>query len=370
MDNLEKGKFIIQDDFDEVAYLKVLTNVNRFNSRSLGVTIAPTLDCNFACVYCYERCAPVTMDADTVYAVKRFLERETKTVTTVSITWFGGEPLLTSHIIADISRAVQQFKGQIHFEATIITNGYLLTKTVAQHLRTLEVRNVQITLDGPPHIHDKRRMLKSKKGTFNKITDNIREVADILGTVVRVNVDASNVDEVPTILDFLNDYGLKEKVRLYFAPVLDIGAVCKDVSASCFSYETFSRHEIKLYEKAVKKGIGIARYPKPLHGYCGAVSSNAVLIDSYGNFHKCWNTVGIPEEAVGNVREPLQMGPLLVKWLSWDPFEQPCIDCRYFPLCMGGCPYLRRKQGVVCSVWKYNLKEMLDLYYTSRLQHE
>jgi uncharacterized protein len=212
-------------------------------------------------------------------------------------------------------------------------------------------------------------MLKNKKGTFNKITDNIREVADILDTVVRVNIDASNVDEAPAILDFLNDYGLKERVRIYFAPVLDIGTVCKDVSASCFSYETFSRHEIKLYEKAVEKGIGIARYPKPLHGYCGAVSSNAVLIDSYGNFHKCWNTVGVPEEAVGNVGEPLQMGHLLVKWLSWDPFVKACTDCRYFPLCMGGCPYLRRTQGTVCSVWKYNLEEMLNLYYTWRLQH-
>jgi len=71
-----------------------------------------------------------------------------------------------------------------------------------------------------------------------------------------------------------------------------------------------------------------------------AFSIRTLLIDPYGNFHKCWNTVGVEDEKVGKLGEPLQMDSALVRWLSWCPFEKKkCRDCKFLPLCMRGCPY-------------------------------
>ncbi len=372
IENLEKGRFIWQDDSDECAYLKVLTTMHRFGSRSLGLTIAPTLECNFACTYCYEEHENVRMNAEIVGAVKKFLESELKQVNGLGITWFGGEPLIALDIMKDISHTIfrVQKEKELHFEAGLITNGYLLDKKVAEELVELQVKTVQVTVDGPEDVHDTRRLLRNGKGTFQRILDNLVKVSDILkGVSVRVNVDKTNIERAPELLDILKAQGLKEKVGVYFAPVQAIGSRCKDVSAECFDYETYSSHEIELYRKALEKGFGIVRYPKPFRGYCGAVSLHALLIDPYGNLHKCWNTVGVEEEKVGKIGEPLKMDSILVKWLSWDPFEKKeCGECRFLPICMGGCPYLLRMREMNCNSWKYNLEQMLRLYYVSKLK--
>lgn len=370
--NLKKGKFILEDNFDEVGYLKVLTHAHRFRSHTLGLTIAPTLECNFACTYCYENHSNVRMNAETITAVNQFLKSETKSATGLSITWFGGEPLTALDIIKDISHSITrlQKEKEFYYQAGIVTNGYLLTDTVAEQLDDLCIKSAQITIDGPQDVHDRRRTLKNGKGTFQTILDNVTRAADILEKIsIRVNVDKTNIDGAPELLDVLKEQGLKGKVAVYFSPVLDLGVMCRDVSADCFSYETYSHHEIDLYKKAIEKGFGIARYPEPLYGYCGAVSLKSLLIDPYGNFHKCWNTVGIETEKVGTLGESLPMNSVLVDWLSWDPFtKKECRTCKFFPICMGGCPYLLRTREVNCNTWKYNLEEMLKLHYTSMVQ--
>jgi uncharacterized protein len=369
LENLKRGKFIVPDDFDELSYLKVLTNAARFKTNSLGVTIAPTLQCNFACSYCYEPDAHVTMNEETITSMKKFFESQINSIDGLAITWFGGEPLLTLDIIRNISQFILNLKKDIHYEAGIITNGYLLNQEAAKHLDEMQIMSVQITLDGPPPIHDKRRPLKNGKQTFSRILTNILDTIDMLKISLRVNVDEMNVDYVPEVLDILKAQGLAKKVKVYFAPVLDINSRCADVSASCMSYEVYSQHEIELYKKALEKGFNLMKYPIPLRGSCGAVSINSLLIDPYGDFHKCWNTVGVKNEKVGTLGEPLQLDSLLVQWLSWDPFEkEKCRACKFLPLCMGGCPYLSRTREINCNTWKYNLEEMLRLYYSSKLK--
>jgi uncharacterized protein len=369
LENLKKGKFVVEDDFDEIGYLKVMMNTHRFTSNSFALTIAPTLQCNFNCTYCYENHVPVTMGPDTIKAVNQFIQTSLKSIHALAITWFGGEPLLAMGIIRTITQNILNTytDPEFHFYAGMITNGYMLTRKVAEELPQLHVKGVQVTIDGPPDVHDKRRILANGKGTFHQILDNVVNAADILSVSIRMNIDKANVDRAPEVLDILKERGVAQKVNVYFAPVLNVGNLCRDVAASCLEYKTYSRHEIALYREAVEKGFDITKYPRPFRGYCGAVSLNSLLIDPYGNFHKCWNTIGIEAEAVGKIGEPLPMGSTLVKWLSWDPFEnKDCVSCTYLPICMGGCPYLRRTRSVNCSPWRYNLEEMLRLYYTKR----
>lgn len=53
---LVQGKMLIgEDEGDEVEKLFVENKMMRFGGSSIGITIAPTMACNFRCPYCYER---------------------------------------------------------------------------------------------------------------------------------------------------------------------------------------------------------------------------------------------------------------------------------------------------------------------------
>lgn len=374
LSNLKEGRFIVPNDFDEVAHLEVLTNLHRFGSRTLGLTVTPTLECNFRCKYCYEDQVNIRMNPETIAALEQFLKKQIDDLGALGIAWFGGEPLLAVDVMEHISSFIfeLQKKKDFHYESGIITNGYLMDRRMAGKLMDLKMTKIQVTIDGPPDVHDSRRPLKNGKGTFQRILDNLLEITDILkGISIRVNVDSSNVDRVPELLDILRSENLKDKVGIYFSPVQVFSNVCKDVSGDCLSHEVFSEHEITLFNKAVEKGFRIWKYPSPLYGYCGAVNFHSLVIDALGDFHKCWNTVGIKSEAVGALGDPLEMSTNLLQWLSWNPFKnEECRICKFLPICMGGCPYLLRTRDKNCDPWKFNLEKMLSLYYTSKSKSE
>ncbi|MCM1236363.1 MAG: hypothetical protein NC124_11510 [Clostridium sp.] len=51
---LVKCGCIVQKNIDEVKMLRLRLNQIRYNANHLTLTIAPTMNCNFRCVYCYE----------------------------------------------------------------------------------------------------------------------------------------------------------------------------------------------------------------------------------------------------------------------------------------------------------------------------
>lgn len=53
--DLRRGQFLIDDDIDELELLRFRLLSSRFDNRNLYMTIAPTMNCNFNCIYCYEK---------------------------------------------------------------------------------------------------------------------------------------------------------------------------------------------------------------------------------------------------------------------------------------------------------------------------
>lgn len=54
-DTLEKNGFIINDDFDELAYIEFEKKRTKFDNSLYHIIVNPTLDCNLSCWYCYEK---------------------------------------------------------------------------------------------------------------------------------------------------------------------------------------------------------------------------------------------------------------------------------------------------------------------------
>lgn len=87
--DLEFGGFILPEDVEELDILKEEVYRSRMNTDSFGLTIAPTLACNFKCPYCYER--EVTdcslMSEEVQEKLIEFIEEKIPTINHLSISW-------------------------------------------------------------------------------------------------------------------------------------------------------------------------------------------------------------------------------------------------------------------------------------------
>lgn len=364
-ENLYKGSFL-ETELDERELMKHVHLNNKFQEKTLGLTIAPTLRCNFKCSYCYEEGVRYnTMNDETKELLIDFVKGYSKNIDSLQITWYGGEPLLEIETIEYLTKKFKEIcnENNIAYNASIISNGYLLDETMALRLKELEVGNVQITLDGTQKVHDSRRMLINDEGTYERIMANICDISDIMKVSIRINIDKTNIDEADQILLELKSNGLNEKVHVYVAQVDDVNNA--KLTSYCTLTEDFGEFELRFLNKALELGFDIVRLPIVNLSGCGALMKNMYVIDPLGNLYKCWNTIGRQEERIGKLGENLVITNNLLKWMNYNPFNNECNECIVQPLCMGGCPYQKQTSGQhKCNTCKYNLDDIVLTYYT------
>ena len=378
---LQEQGILVPEKWDELSFLKSrYEKVRLTRSESLGLTICPTLNCNFRCIYCYQHHPYGIMPSDVQEKVIQFVEEHEPSVTALSVTWFGGEPLFAISAIERLSRRLINLgSGNIKYQASIITNGYLLTPDVSRLLADLKVRHVQVTLDGPREIHNSRRPLKGGGPTFDKIVDNIANADPRLRINVRVNIDQNNVEGVPQLFEQLDAAGLLGRIGLYFAPVYPYTDVCADTAGSCIIGRTWAKLQGQLHFNALEHGYGGFGLPESKLHYCMADSNQGWVISPNGLMFKCWNDVTQPQNAVFDLSTGTQtqrMKEVQERWTSWNPFNLPdCINCKILPQCMGGCPYQGLQQESPythgnCEEVKENLQEVLAIYYLAFKRRE
>jgi len=109
------------------------------------------------------------------------------------------------------------------FRASIVTNGSLLNRKMAQELSSLGLQKVRITLDGPPEIHNYFRPFKNGDESFDIILKNIKEGMDFIKRLeIAGNYSSSNYKEFPRLLDILLQEGITpDKVEIKrFEPII------------------------------------------------------------------------------------------------------------------------------------------------------
>ena len=365
---LTKGSMLVSDEVDEVSQLKVLNNATRFNTQGISFTIAPTMKCNFACPYCFEEgvrynTMTQTIENETIEFIKNFYIQNTP----FGICWYGGEPLLGIKNIERITNKLFENESlKESYQADIITNGFYLSRKNAELLASLGVKTAQITLDGPPDIHDTRRVPRNGKKTFNTILENIKNSYDLLEIVIRVNVDRTNISRVHEILDILEEEGLRNKLGFYIAAVDD--SASQKPNPQCFSDKEFSEEEFNFYIEALKRGFNLINIPGQNLGMCGAISLNNYVIDPLGDLYKCWNEIGRKEKAVGNVVEGPLYNNVMVEYLNYEAItDKKCMECKVLPACMGGCPYITINSERKCNSIRYNAEKLIELVYSNQM---
>lgn len=366
--------FLVEQDFDELAFLELQGNLARYGNRNLILTIAPTLDCNMCCPYCYESKRKESMSAETADKILHFLTDyiQKEQITSVSVTWYGGEPLLEMDRIEQISKTLISFceENHIGYSADIVTNGFLLSKPYAERLKGNKVKCAQITIDGLEETHNSRRKLKNGGRSFYQIIDNIELAKDILDIRIRVNVDEDNLHEIDVLANFfLDEKKWGKNPSFYLAPVEKATDSCHADPQKCLHSEEFSQLRGRIMRKLQERGMlqnGQALYPQYNSLGCGALAKNYFIIDSSGRFYSCWNHIGDFNKSVGNIDEPerIRLNREYLRWLTV-PLPAKCKECVYLPLCQGGCPdkRLKNQNEPSCSFYPLTYIDNLKLAY-------
>ncbi len=369
---LWKAGFLIPDELDELAHMEAQYKRAREGRGQLSLTIAPTVNCNFRCTYCYQEHPNKKMSPDVQDRLVARVRQAAAEGRSISVTWFGGEPLLALDVVEALSRRFFEVTeaARVGYSAWMITNGSLLTRAVAQKLSELRVAKVQVTLDGPPETHDARRFKVGQKPTFHTIVRNLKEVCDLLTVSLRINCDKTNGDRVLELLDILEAEGLKGRVNPYLAHVEAYTEVCADVASTCMSGPEFSRFMAETYLAMYRRGWGVSQRPQPITSVCVADKANGTVVDPEGRIYRCWNDMTRPREAVDHLKliPTIEMARNQAKWDDWTPFRLPeCRQCKMLPVCLGGCAFEAMKTPNPthgdCTYWKYNVKEIVALNY-------
>ncbi len=361
---LVKCGCIVQKNVDEVKMLRLRLNQIRYNANHLTLTIAPTMNCNFRCVYCYEtkNLAQTSsmMSEDVQRAIVELARKKARSIEALHIVWYGGEPLLALDIIESLSTQLIQVaeENNIIYDAIMVTNGYFLTKDVAKKLAKLKVSSLQVTIDGPKHVHDKRRVLAGGEGTFEKIITNLQESSKEIEYVsLRINTDHDNEHEVDSVVELLKERGI-DNVYCYLGYVQDLNEYGSD---RCMNMATYGK---KQFEFSCKHGFSpMIDYPLARANFCSADFYYAYLIDPEGYLYNCWNDIGDKEKRTGSIFDDEKANYNLeyfMEYMLFDPTDtEQCHDCKFLPICMGGCPYRRIHNGENCTDKKFIMEDYL-----------
>lgn len=367
--DLIQGRMLVTDEADELAFLAQRYSASRHNSKQLGLTIVTSLGCNFDCPYCFEDKHASTMRTDVQDAIVDYVRDRLPLLSDLRVDWFGGEPLVgKSALLALSDRFVSLCAaGGVKFHASVITNGYLLDQKTCEELRQRGVRHAQISLDGPPQVHDRMRPLANGGGTFARIVENLRHAIRYMEITIRINVDQENVRSAEGLLQILAAEGLSGKLRVYLGQLtgIDDGSPAPSVSYAgcCMTKPQFAQAELAFTEMATRYGFASKGLPGPKTTPCTAVRESDLVIGSEGELYKCYLSVGNPNEVIGNIRDYRNTNSRVNKWLAYKPYENAeCRECIALPVCMGGCAHhafdaIQYENR--CGSFRYNHKQVI-----------
>lgn len=358
----KENGIVIDSELDEVQLLRNAYNFCKYTNKRATITIAPSLSCNFDCIYCYEdknnKCMSEKMQEQVLSFLYSLLTDNQ--ISELNICWYGGEPLLHMDIVRKLSVRMITFCNEkgIEYHASIISNGYLVDSTTVEAFKQCSIRTAQITIDGTKKTHDTRRKLIGGKGTYEKVKNAIFLLAENnINVSVRVNLDKSNIHEYKNVYDIFVE---KRNIKCY--PAIVTVEETQDSSQKSFCYRHTEFEEF--YEAIYKDMYEDEKWEfdlsiRPGINNCAAEHAYSYLIAPDGYLYKCLNDICDHKYAVGHVSKENLGTVAVAKYLGRDPFTEPeCERCPYIPICYGGCVYEYRKHNShACKVEKFMYKK-------------
>jgi len=375
LETLRDNGFVVADRRAERQEVDRFFTRVKSDTGELHITVLTTLQCNFACDYCfqgdhgdYNKFAE-KMTLDTAVRVADWIERELDRVHPERFTLmlFGGEPLLNLPVAYYLGERLWHATRErgVEMSINIISNGLLLTPEVVDRLLPFGLSGIKITLDGDREAHNRMRPLRGGQGTFDRIIENVRRVAGRVRIGIGGNFDESSASSFPALLDFLSEQEFADKlVKVNFKPVIrteiqapkgmltltpvdgngkPLGGTCMTAVGngslggsacdSCgFADEqmTFLREETKRHGFPTHDGVH--------NGPCHVHMQHAHTIGPEGSLYACPGFTGDLGQSTGHIddRRDARREEMRGKFDRLNPWKE-CGDCAFIPVCAGGC---------------------------------
>lgn len=364
-DIIERG-YLYYDLKKEDEILVTLYNnyIKKASARPLRFVFCPSYQCNLRCTYCFETDLPSnpnkfmsseTLD-DSINAAEEISKEKSGKVDSVEL--FGGEPLLLKN--KPFVERILNFAREKNAPVTIITNGVMAKDFIDILLPVRDITEMlQITIDGPPEIHDKRRKYPSGKGSFDEISQSIDLLLkNNINTNVRVNIDNTNVDYIPELYEYVSDKRWigHPNFSIRLALVTDHSTL--DYNDVIVPAEKLLERLIGVYDKhsVLEDKFGFHMF-RPVRHILDIVKgapnvspkffnceSNLLELTVFcpdGYIYACGESIGNPEYAIGKFSPGLEFYPDKEKlWTERTILNiKECRTCKFAPLCGGGCAY-------------------------------
>lgn len=341
--NMQESGFLIEDDLDELATIRLQNKLECFASRKFQLMVFPTQDCNLKCWYCYEshkqntKMSPEVMERIYLYVENQLLNNS---FDSFQMSFFGGEPLLYfDEIVFPLANRIKHLieSAGKQFVSFYVTNASLINKQTIDKIVTLNPR-LQITLDGVKEKHDKVRIWKKNNApTYNTIIAAIKELArrDELANfaiTLRINYDNETLNNLYGLMEDLADVN-KTKLHVHFERVWQTVDLVDNKQQELL---------LNALIEFTKKGFVVNQGAFRQKDYsCPAECYNYAIINYDGSVHKCNGRTLTKESTCGQLTSAGQIEwdrNKIAKRIGLATFENPsCLKCKMLPLCMGPC---------------------------------
>jgi uncharacterized protein len=358
----DKGLLVADNEEDVQIYKKLFSDgINLYDIRHMY--FLPTSECNFRCKYCFvedaaRKLKPLWMTKETAGKVIDVFAHLTQKADVISMTFYGGEPLLNADVVYSSMRYVRRLEEEEVFKKpvklSLLTNGSLVDQRTVDVL--LETRtSVSVSLDGPEHLHDMARIDAASDATFAAAIAGYRFLQKAgVNPGISCTLSASNVDKIDEVVDFilneLNPPGMGFNILL--------PPICGG-NPSGYSFSFAAAQLVRAFERLREKGIYEDRVMRRVRPYinggfhlkdCMGVGGQIVATPD-GRIGPCQACLGLDDYFPLSVDElhsrlpdisssDIYAHPLFDEWRHRFPLNMnECIDCPAIAICGGGCPY-------------------------------
>lgn len=376
---LYQNGFIVDEETNEISIGETTKN-DVVNYPGLMLTIMPTEDCNFRCVYCYEDHKKGKMSKTVQNSIIKFVQKNIRYYTELNVGWFGGEPLDALDVIENLSKRLIDIcnVARKKYSAGMTTNGYNLDIDTFMLMQRLKVFDYQITIDSLKEIHDKYRCLKDGSGTFDKIVENIENIHKLsrrsYNIDIRTNFTAESIEVLPQYLEFCEKlFGNDSRFSLFVHLVGNWGGdSVKAIDSKLISNSAYS--ELLREIISLKPNVSFRAHIRdlePFHSKCYAALRNSYVIGSDGAIYKCTEGFDMLENRIGYLTETGDMVIDKTKHRKWLDIEKNagnngCLQCAYWGCCLNGpCPkakiIAKKQDGTFCPRTRNSIHEIMLL---------
>lgn len=351
------------------------------------IEIHITDDCNLSCRYCYMQSKPKPHNNihQRHEIINNFLEqyfRNSQKTNTLSVSFWGGEPLLEFDSIVSIVAKISEYKG-VNFDNIdflIITNGTLINDEIAQFCHDNNVRLI-VTVDGDQKCHDAQRMYKNGHGSFDTIIQNLMRMKK-WNAPFGVRITTTKKSPLPSqFVRDLKKYGIHGAYWGVITPIteydynelspIDSEKIADDLFSSFL--DDFYNNDSFEYRN-ITNTIREFFYTEPRKS-CG-ISNSKVLLKYDGSLFPCHRMVDVESQRFVNISngasENIYKKSIEVKYIN-----NKCQKCQFSGnYCGGPCTNMILNHGInyiqddFCRFQSHLRKKtfsfIIDLFFNDR----